>query len=346
MINKRIFVLILTVFICGQLFAGIGSAAYQKLGMDARGIAMGRAVSGNSFNSSAVFWNPANLVQIPNFPGETFHMMANYMSFSEYDIQYITAAVARRWKRFGLGIGLMNYGVDDIDHYNASMDYLGSFDNIESSMFLGVAFRIPYVMNFGLTVQYLEQGFTYSGKSQSMGLKGGITMPILFYPQLVLSLAFNNRSFENFKRNQIVREEFTRPVATAGVTWMSKMSESSYLSQFVVTSEIEQEEQFPIKIKCGLEVLTVNLSDFRLYLRGGIDDIGIETRSGDFVDFVDTDIKLKELNRLNMKETFGFGLVFPAAPFINSNYVFHLDYAFVNEAFRNLHFFTMGLSIK
>jgi len=343
--RKSIFILLGLVIITGHLHAAIGSAAYQKLGMDARGIAMGRAVSGNSFNSSAVFWNPANLIQISNFPGETFHMMANYMSFSEYDIQYISAAVARRRKRFGLGVGLMNYGVNDIDHYNASMDYLGSFDNTESSVFLGVAFRIPYVMNFGLTVQYLEQGFTgsHNSQSQSMGLKGGITMPIIFYPQLVLSLAFNNRSFENFKQNQIVRDEFTRPVATAGITWMSKTSESAYLSQFVVTSEIEQEEQFPIKLKCGLEVLIVNLSDFRLYLRGGIDDIGIETRSGDFVD---TDISLDELNRLNMKETFGFGLVFPAAPFINSNYVFHLDYAFVNEAFRNLHFFTMGLSIK
>lgn len=341
--NRVIKIFIVHIILLNILDAGIGSAAYQKLGMDARGIAMGRAVIANSFDASAVFWNPANLIRLDHFPGNATDMMVSHMSNTEYDIQYITAAIAKRWSRFGIGIGLMSYGVDEIECYDEQMNYQGDFTDLERSIFGSMAFHIPYVMNVGFTAQYLTQGFSgvHESQYQALGLKSGITAPLVFYPQIIFSLAYNNRSFD---LGTAIDSEYDKMRSTAaiGIGWYSREFERSYISRWLLTTELEQETQFPLKVKLGAEVYIIQISGFDLMLRVGLDDLDIETRSRDFDG---TDIGLDEFWRLNLKRTFGFGINMPKVRFWESNYRVRIDYAFVDEAYRSMHFFTIGFSV-
>ena len=249
MINKRIFTLILSVVFCEQVIAGIGSAAYQKLGMDARANGMGRTMLGFNSDASALFWNPANLCRYSSDDKQWFHGFISQMSQKEYDIDYISGAFVFRGKKFGFGVGIMNYRVADISVYDKYMNYNGSFDNVENTYFIGIASKIPYIMNFGVTLQYLDQQFktqsTYTSEigyndnlDQSVGVRAGISFfPFYKYEHLMVSLAFNNASFSLIDQ---IEADTTRPTTTAGVAWKMPRRNSIYLNNLLVAIEIEQ----------------------------------------------------------------------------------------------------------
>lgn len=325
-----------TILLCGDNF--VGSAAYQKLGMDARIIAMGRTGSVASRGAEAVFWNPAHLCIRKS--RRRFDVILSYMSENNYDIEFITSGIAWQAEYLGLGVGLMHYRVGDIHHYDENMNYFGTFSNIENSGFFSMAFKIPYVMNIGITIQHMSQKYTYdSDRYNTFGIRGGIAVPFYKYPQLTLSMSYNNRSFERVDQNNLIRNEVTRPAVASGIQWHMQEKDRTFLKQVIICSEIEQEKQFPLKLKFGTEVYTVNVQEFKLYLRFGLDDIDIETRA---TDGLETDLTLNELILLNMKKTFGFGITFPSLNVFGNRIHYKFEYAYVSEAFRDLHFITIG----
>jgi len=337
--NKKILSGLSICFLLNCSHAGIGSASYQKLGMDARGIAIGRTASCTSNGASSIFWNPANLCLNNLNKKEKFDFMLTYMRYPEFDIQYLTSALAYRKNKFGIGIGYMQYGVEDIHKYDNQMNYLGSFQNTEESVLLGLACKIPYVMNIGVTIQGLTQDFDYgklnNKKDWAIGFRAGIIFfPIYSYERLMLSLVLNNRS--------ILSEDEMRPTTTAGIFWSSKMNKKEYLKQLILATEIEQENTFPIKLKFGAELFAAEFENFCLFIRGGVDDIILETRDDLICEDVRKDITVRRLNQLNLKITWGSGLEFPALKLSRKSMRIRFDFALVNEAYRNLGFYTIG----
>ncbi|MBU4446817.1 hypothetical protein KJ656_17330 [bacterium] len=354
MINKRIFPLILVVFICEQLLAGIGSAAYQKLGMDARANGMGRTLLGFNSDASALFWNPANLCRYSSDDDQWFHGFISQMSQKEYDIDYISGGFVFRGEKFGFGAGIMNYRVADISVYDKFMNYNGNFDNVENTFFIGLASKIPYIMNFGVTFQYLDQQFktqtSYSSEigynnklDQSIGIRAGISVfPLYKYEHLVISMAFNNASFPMMNQTEA---DTTRPTTTAGIAWKMPKRSSIYLNNLLIAMEVEQEYHFPIKLKMGTEISVINLKGFDLLLRAGLDDIVLESRSNLLSVIVKDDITTTELRQYNLKKTIGFGLVIPVAGSSNNPINIRFDYAYVIEKFRTLNFISLGFML-
>lgn len=354
MINKRITLIIIVVFICGQLFAGIGSAAYQKLGMDARANGMGRTLLGFNSDASALFWNPANLCRYSSDDEQRLHGFISQMDQKEYDINFISGGIVLRGEKFGFGAGIMSYKVADIPVYDKDMNYNGNFDNVENIYFLGIASKIPYIMNFGVTFQYLDQQFktqsAYSSEigynnelDQSIGIRAGIAVfPFYKYENLVVSMAFNNAGFSLMETTET---DTIRPTTTAGIAWKMPQRNSMYLNQALIALEIEQEYNFPLKLKIGSEISVVSLKGFDLLLRTGVDDIILETRSNLLSDIVKDDINVTQLRQYNLKRTVGFGLVIPVANILNNSMQIRFDYAYVIEKFRTLNFISLGFML-
>jgi len=333
-------IILCILLVISDLIASVGSASYQKLGMDARGIAMGRTASCISNGASALFWNPANLCIHSSSSQEKFDLMFSLMKYPNFDIEYLTSAVAFRRDKFGAGIGYIQYGVENIPQYDNDMNYLGNFHDVERSLLLGFAFKVPYIMKVGVALQGLTQGFNYENtlKSEfeySLGVRAGIILfPIYKYDRLLLSVVFNNRSFGS--------KDEMRPTTTAGCSWSSNESKRLYLKNIHVITEIEQQKTFPIKLKFGSEIFVADIDNFKLFIRVGIDDIIIETRSTLIRKDAKKYINLNELIRLNKKSTCGFGLEMPPIKIIDKNIHVRFDYAFVNEAYRALNFITVG----
>lgn len=342
---KKIKLIIPTVLIliCSSQ-AGIGSASYQKLGMGARSIAMGRAVIANSLSSTSVFYNPANLCGPANEhnPGH-FNGLSTYMANPSYDINYLTSAFSLRYPSFGFGIGVMRYGVNKIPHYDKNMDYLGDFTNMERSVLIGLATRIPYILRFGVSFIYMDQGFNgaYSSKlDRGYGLKAGITFhPFYFYRNITIGASFNSRNMNSNSNNTV------RQATTAGFSWKLFNRSGHYFKNITVTTEAQQEEIFPLKLKFGMEIYALHINNLKMYLRAGLDDFDMETRKDKF-SIKNNDshaITKSELQELNSKITFGIGLQFASINLFNSTLPLTLDYALVNEAYRELHFFTISI---
>ena len=330
---KLISVLIVLINIA---FGGVGSAAYHKLGMNARGIAMGRAYTASCAGASAVFWNPANLCRVHYGDKRTLGLLVNNMSNKNYDINYLTSAFALSGENFGMGFGVIQYSISDIPEYDASMNFLGHFANLERSAFFGIATKLANLLNIGISIAYLDQA--YDGLSFNTNTETGFSaraglsfLPFYRYERLLVSASFYNHVVQKLDK--------VRPSSSAGILWYPKLSDGNYFNQLSLVLELEQENVYPLKFKFGSELLVAEISDLKFYFRFGLDDLDIETRSKDFA--IKEDISVNQLIKLNMKTTYGFGLDLPGL--IMNNLVVSFNYAFVDECYRDLHFFTFNL---
>ena len=347
---KLIKIILIVFAIKNIVFCNVGSASYQKLGMDARSIAMGRSATGISRGSNAVFWNPANLCKLTeNVPG--IDMFVTNMSNKNYDIGFMTSAFSMQWEKFGLGLGFMNYSVGEIESYDRDMNFTGNFDNTERSIFFGFGSKIPYVMNYGLSLVYYSQGYSGSITSEvsnGLGIIGGISFfPFNKYKNLSISMSYNSGALSNTDTIAGFNTDM-RSLTSAGFAWKIIDRDASFFNKLLITSEVEQETDFPLKLKFGSEVFLANLNGYKFIVRAGMDDFNLETRE-DNINSSDNKygasiIDQNTLRKLNLKTTFGFGLEFPTIRIFRSYSKVKFDYAYVNEAFRDLHFFTIGLS--
>jgi len=102
--------------------AGTTSADFLNLPVGARAAAMGGAYSAISEEASAIYWNPAGLVQIPKL--SAIFMRSQYVA----DISYQYAAYAHRLSYDSVLAGsVLLTDIGAIDRTNASGDKLGTF---------------------------------------------------------------------------------------------------------------------------------------------------------------------------------------------------------------------------
>ncbi len=328
----------------------VSGAAYLKLGMDAKGIALGRAYTAISSGASSIYWNPAGLLN-PEVGYCKFDMQTTYKTKTDWDDSYITTALAWRTKRLALGIGYIHYGVTDIPEYDGDMNYYGDFNNIEEAGLIGVAFDFPGLFQIGITNIILTQ--TYSGLNRfetdgSLRYGWGINMglkfkPVINYERFEIGIMLNDKKISGlrdikniFSDNSDEVRETTSLFMNVGLKWVFWQRPADiYFNSITLLSDAEQEEDFPIKLKIGTEVQVINLRSTNLFIRGGIDDWILEIRDlAKYPTASRKDLK-NQIIRLNRKFTLGIGLQYEWLI---------VDYAWVKESFRNLHFVTMKLA--
>lgn len=347
---KTLLCLLLVISFKDLLGAGgeVSGADYLKLGMDARGIALGRAYTALASGSAAIYWNPSGLLN-PEVDNTNFDIQTTYKSITPWDDSYITFAMAWRARRFALGIGYVHYGVKDIPEYDDYMNYRGKFNNLEQALLVGIALDFPGLFQIGITNIVLTQlydGLQSSDGSQryGWGINLGLKFrPIVSYDRLEIGVQLSDEKSSGYQDlSNVLGGEDSGDIETssifinAGVKWeFWHRPLNNYLSSMILLTDVEQERDFPIKLKLGMEVNAVQIGMTTFFIRGGIDDWILEMRD---LENYPTESKLKEFRkqivRLNRKFTMGMGIHYK---------LFIVDYAWVRETFRNMHFITLKL---
>jgi len=144
------------------------AAAYIRMGIGARIIAMGEAGTATTKDVTSAYWNPAGLMEMKDIEFSSMYNLS-----MNHDRSYKYAAFA---KRFGFGVLALNWvnaGVTDIDGYDDLDQPTGFFDNNEHNIAISYANKYKK-FSFGVTPKlYLSSmdGETESGFGLDMGVK-------------------------------------------------------------------------------------------------------------------------------------------------------------------------------
>lgn len=168
---SKLIALICLVIITLPVFAGDinnSAAAYIRMGIGARIIAMGEAGTATANDITAAYWNPAGLTGLKDVEFST-----TYALNMGYDRSYQNAAIA---KRFGFGVLALNWvnaGVSDIDGYTAAGNPTGTFQDAEHNIALSYANKYKRV-SYGITPKFYLSSIdsdNESGFGLDLGLK-------------------------------------------------------------------------------------------------------------------------------------------------------------------------------
>lgn len=330
----------LLIVIFSNLVTGqIGGSSYLKLGMDARGISMGRSLTSLAEGPSAVYWNPAGVHTTKKF--KIGLIATNLLDASSWSQNYQTLAVSMSWWRVGLGFGALHYGVSEIPEYDHQMNYLGDFTDQELTGIISFAFDFPGFMTIGISGIYSQQQYSgltqWSNNSESgWGVNFGLRIiPLPNQKNIRVGMLINNR-------NPVGTVDSTGLFTHLGVEWrVIPLLDQDYLSSMTITLGMEQEHNYPLKLNSGIEVMLAKFSYSRLLGRIGIDDFILEMRPLDVSLKEHAPELSKQIRRLNRKFTIGIGIEQSMPRMRNLKLV--IDYAVVKETFRVIHFFTIGM---
>ena len=144
------------------------AAAYIRMGIGARIMAMGDAGTATTSDITAAYWNPAGLYNIKDIE---FASMYNLKM--GYDRSFKYAAFGRRYSFGSLALNWVNATVDDIEGYTEDNQPTGFFNNNEHNIGLSYANKI-WDVQFGITPKvYLSMidDETKSGFGLDLGAK-------------------------------------------------------------------------------------------------------------------------------------------------------------------------------
>jgi len=143
---------ILMVFLCGvDALAQEGgqAGAFLRRSYGPRALAMGSAYTALAWDASATYWNPAGL------PLGTESQLFISHSFLSFDRRQTFGAILSQFsEQFAIGIGILNFGVDDIEGRDASGEETETFSSNEFSGMLSLSGRVG-VVSFGITGKLL-----------------------------------------------------------------------------------------------------------------------------------------------------------------------------------------------
>ena len=147
---KKIALISLIVMAFSAMYADMNNsaAAYIRMGIGARVIAMGEAGTASASDVSAAYWNPAGLTNLKDI--EVASMYALNMA---YDRNYKYAAIGKRFDFGSLALNWVNASVDDIAGFDDNDQPTGFFNNNEHNISLSYANSI-YGLQYGFTPKF------------------------------------------------------------------------------------------------------------------------------------------------------------------------------------------------
>lgn len=147
---------------------GLTGAAFMKVGVGARAVALGSAATTLTGDVNQMFWNPAGIALSNNQWQATF-------TYNKWiaDINHSSAAIAHDFGSLGtIGIGFIAFGLSDIqaDRDVVPSFLLGTFQPYDTGTsgtynYLDLAFQLTYARNF---TDKLALGWTFKVINQSI----------------------------------------------------------------------------------------------------------------------------------------------------------------------------------
>jgi hypothetical protein len=144
------------------------AAAYMRMGVGARIVAMGEAGSAVSRDITSGYWNPAGLTMMKDVEVGTMYNFG-----LDHDRNHKYAAFGKRFGFGALALSWVNTGVSDIDGYDATGNPTGSFSDDEHNIALSYA-NYYKRLSYGATPKfYLSSldGETEAGFGIDVGAK-------------------------------------------------------------------------------------------------------------------------------------------------------------------------------
>ena len=159
--------------------AGGQAAAFLRLGVGARAIAMGNAYTAITNEVSAIYWNPAGLGLLEQ------RQFVGMYSVLPLDRQHSFLAYAHPlMHNLSIAAGWIHFGVSDIDGRDINGNPTGNFNDSENAFLMAAGYKIGF-MSIGVTAKYLHHTLANSSAS-GFSFDSGIKINLL----KMLSLGF------------------------------------------------------------------------------------------------------------------------------------------------------------
>jgi hypothetical protein len=295
------------------------SNEFMSIGVDARAMGMTNAVTANTDNVNAGYWNPAGLLYIKD--SEIALMHASYFAnIAKYDYAAFAMKIDNK-SAFGLSV--IRFGVDDIMNTTQLIDSQGNIDYNRISLFSAADYGVTFSyarsteidgLTYGANAKVIRRIIGKFATSWGFGFDFGAQYRTKNNWQFGIMLrditttyntwAINEKEYQKIKdavpgENQEIPEttEITLPKAQLGISKkMLYNNEYSFLvsanlnMQFAKTNDIISSNAVSIDPAVGFEIGYTNL----VYLRGGV---------GNFQNITTID----NTQKLNFQPNFGVG---------------------------------------
>ena len=142
----------LVVLVAPVCFAGVNAAPHLGMGSGARSLGMGGAFTAVADDATSTIWNPAGLPAVDDL---TITLSSARMSL---DRRHSFIGLIKSVGNGGLGLSVINAGVDGITSYNSKGDRTGSFNHTSNAFALSYGHDLGPV-SLGLSARMYADSF-------------------------------------------------------------------------------------------------------------------------------------------------------------------------------------------
>ena len=249
--------LLLVVMPCLVLARPVG-LAFLKIGAGADAIGMADAVVSNVDGPTATYWNPGALGFLPGTQATVVH------NESFETIRHEYAGLVRNLGAFTVGASLHGSWTDNLDAYDESANFLGTFGYYGLAVAASAGYRLDETWGAGLSVNYLREAidvYDASGLAFDLGLQGRSVLPRLDVGLAVLHLGSSMK---------YVDEPFDLPTTVqGGLSYHVPLA--SVRSEAVLAAELRKIRDEEASLHFGLEYRLQRAAHMRIGYRSGID---------------------------------------------------------------------------
>ena len=311
----KIRLLFLFISIPGLLYSQTGAAAFLKRGMSARSMGLGGAYTAVVNDPSAIYWNPAGLVnqkgislQISDFKDSQFYSNFSDVNYPQASLTVSSTKRILTYFDWGIGTGFSAFTVNDIDLYTDEANYVRTFDYNESAYFLSYALGLENIQ-VGISYKYLYQNLSKTKQySEITSNIKGVDFGILYQPIRFLTLGLIIRDELHIGETDYMAKSVTTGLAV------------NY-SRFVYSLDMVNPEDSFRRLRTGLEVQLGGRREYAIRL--GVRDLPIINEQ-----LLSDRITGADLKRYNTKYSMGFGYLLPMG---ESKHYLALDIAVQQE---------------
>lgn len=261
----------LILLVVAQTAHAATGSAFLKIGAGADVMGMGEAVVSNVNGPSSVYWNPGALALMKGLQAGFVHNESIMSVRQEY------VALTKSFGRLGLGTAFNGTWTDNLDSYDESANYLGTFGYYGLTLGVAGAYSVTPTWGIGAGIKMVREVidvYDATGVAFDLGIQGREVLPRL---DVGLSLLHAGSALS------YVDESFELPMTVQGGA-SYRLPLPTLGSQAVVAAEVRKVKDEDASFRGGVEYHVQQVARLRVGYRSGLDtedvSFGIGLRRG------------------------------------------------------------------